>query len=148
MTAPGPASPIISAEHFVLSFDNVEVRFSGLTGISSNVESAQYTSVGPTGTTTSKSFGTASPPTVTLTRRFDGSTQIWAWHMAVLAGNPAARKTCTLKLQDASGKTVLTFVMENAWPSKVDIGGLQPGGSQVVMETDKFVCEAIKMQPG
>ena len=40
----------------------------------------------------------------------------------------------------------MTFVMENAWPSKVDITGPQPGGSQAVMETDEFVCDSIAMQ--
>lgn len=140
----------ISAARFVLSFDNVEVTFSELTGINSEVEPAQDTFVSSAGTTApSKPFGTASPPTVTLARHVDGSTpELWAWHMAVLEGNPAARKTCALKLQDASGQTLLTFVMENAWLSKVDIAGLQAGASQVVMETDEFVCDSILMQPG
>ncbi len=149
MTSTGPASPIISAARFVLSFDNVEVTFSELTGISSEVEPAQDTFVSSSGTAAPSSpFGKASPPTVTLTRRVDGSTEIWAWHMAVLARNPGARKTCTLKLQDASGQTLLTFVLQNAWPSRIDIAGLQPGQPQVVMETDQFACDLITMQPG
>ncbi len=148
MAATGSASPI-SAARFVLSFDGVEVAFSGLTGISSEVELAQDTPGGSAGTTAhSTPFGTASPPTVTLTRGVDGSTEIWSWHQAVLAGNPAARKTCTLMLQDASGQTLLSFVLENAWPGKVNIAGPQPGESQIVMETDEFVCDSITMQPG
>ena len=95
----------------------------------------------------SKTFGNASPPTVTLRRGVDGSTEIWSWHQAVLEGNPAARKTCTLMLQNAGGQTLLTFVMENAWLSKVNIAGSQPGESQIVMETDEFVCDSIIMQP-
>lgn len=126
------------------------MTFSELTGISSEVEPVPDTPVGPAGTPVhSKSFGTASPPTVTLARHVDGSTtELWAWHMAVLAGDPAARKDCTLKLLDTSGQTLLTFDMENAWLSKVDIAGLQAGGSQVMMETDEFVCDSILMQPG
>jgi hypothetical protein len=67
--------------------------------------------------------------------------------MATLAGNPAARKNCTLMLQDATGRTLLTFVMQNAWPSKVEIAGPQSGEPQVLMETDEFVCDSIMMQP-
>jgi phage tail-like protein len=150
MTTSGPASRIISAARFVLSFDNVEVTFSELTGISSQVEPAQAVSAGPAGTPVrTKSFGTASPPAVTLARHVDGSTtELWAWHTAVLEGNPAARKNCALKLLDAGGQTLLTFVLENAWLSKVDIAGLQAGASQVMMETDEFVCDSIRMQPG
>jgi phage tail-like protein len=146
----GPASPIISAARFVISFDNVAVTYSELTGISSEVEPAQDIAAGPAGTVVhSKSFGTASPQRVTLARHVDGSTaELWAWHMAVLAGNPAARKTCRLTLQDASGQALLTFVMQNAWLSKVNIAGLQAGASQVLMETDEFVCDSIGMQTG
>jgi hypothetical protein len=48
----------------------------------------------------------------------------------------------------SGGQTLLTFVMENAWPSRVDIAGLQPGQPQAVMETDQFVCDLITMQSG
>jgi phage tail-like protein len=147
MAATGSAAPI-SAARFVISFDGVEVEFSELTGISSEVEPTEDTPVGTPGTTVSSNlFGKTSPPTVTLRRGVDGSTEIWSWHQAVLEGNPAARKTCTLALQNAGGQTLLTFVMENAWLSKVDIAGPQPGESQIVMETDEFVCDSIIMQP-
>jgi len=35
--------------------------------------------------------------------RFVLKTYMWAWHTAVLNGDPAARRNCTLALQDASG---------------------------------------------
>jgi phage tail-like protein len=147
MAATASAAPI-RAVRFVISFDNVQVTFSELTGISSEIEPADPAATDPAGTTVhSKPFGKVNPPRVTLTRAVDGSTQIWSWHMATLAGNPAARKNCTLMLQDATGRTLLTFVMQNAWPSKVDIAGPQSGEPQVLMETDEFVCDSIMMQP-
>jgi phage tail-like protein len=148
MAAAGSAAPIINAARFVISFEGVEVTFSELTGISSEVEPAEDTSTDSTGATgPANPFGKTSPPTVTLTRGLDGNAEIWAWHTAVLAGDPAARKTCTLQLQDEGGQILLTFVMENAWPSKVGIAG-QSGESQAVLETDEFVCDSIMMQPG
>jgi phage tail-like protein len=137
------ATPI-SAASYVLSFGGVEVAFTGLNRIKSEMATAQYASTGSTG----NPFGNASPQTVTLTRGVDGSTEIWTWHMDVLAGKPAARKDCLLKLLDGSGKTLLTFVMEHAWPSKVEIAGIRSGESQEVMETDEFVCDSIYIQPG
>jgi phage tail-like protein len=163
-----PASPIIGVTRIVLSIDGTDVAtFSELTGISSEVEPA-VPDVSPTGIVNTKQFGTASQ-TVTLKRAVDGSTGIWAWHQAVLAGDPAARKTCLLKLQNASGQVLLSFVLENAWPSKVDIAGPQVmaaagpiagtvpvpvplpapvAQSQVMMETDEIVCDSILMQLG
>jgi phage tail-like protein len=125
-------------------FGNVEVAFSELNGIKSEMAVAQYASTGSTG----NPFGNARPQTVTLTRRVDGGSEIWAWHMDVLGGKPSARKDCLLKLLDASGKTLLTFVMGHAWPSKVEIAGVPSGESQDVMETYEFVCDSIDIQPG
>ena len=149
MAATASASPIIGATRFVLSIDNVDVAtFSELIGISSEVGPPAAPAASSTGTIVpTKQFGTVSQ-TVTLKRAVDGSTEIWAWHQAVLAGDPAARRTCILKLLNASGQTLLAFTLENAWPSKVDIAGPQSGQSQVMMETDEFVCESILMQPG
>jgi phage tail-like protein len=150
MAATASTSPIISASRFVLTIDNVEVAtFSELTGISSVVVLPADLSASPTGTIVhAKKLGTVTPPTVTLKRGFDGSTEIWAWHQAVLNADPAARKTCALKLQDASGTTLLTFLLQNAWPSRVDIAGPQSGQSHVLTETDEFVCDSILIQPG
>ena len=131
----------ISAALYVLSVDGLaQAKYTGLTGIRSEIEPA-------TGTAgTAGQFGTASPPTVTLTRDADGSTYAWAWHQAALAGKPAARRTCTLAMQDAAGKPLMTYVLENAWPSKIDIAGMKAGASEVVMETIELVCDSILMQ--
>lgn len=148
MAATGSSSPVISAARFVISIDTVEVTFSELTGIKSEVEPVEYISTDSTGKIVhTKQFGKTKPPTVTLKRGVDDSTKIWAWHEAVLAGDVTAPKTCALKLQDASGATLITYILENAWPSKVDIAGLKAGASEVVMETVEIVCDAIIMQP-
>ena len=145
MAPTGSASPTLSVARFVLSFDGVEVAFSELIGISSDVQPVQY--VTGSGADT-KQFGTNETPTVTLKRGVDGGSEIWDWHVAVRAGDPTARRTCVLKFVAASGQTLLTFLMENAWPSKVDIAGLQSGQSRVLTETDEFVCDSILIQPG
>jgi phage tail-like protein len=148
MAATGSTSPVISAARFVISIDTVEVTFSELTGIKSEVEPVEYISTDSTGKIVhTKQFGKTKPPNVTLKRGVDDSTKIWAWHQAVLMGDVTAPKTCALKLQDASGKTLITYILENAWPCKVDIAGLKAGASEVVMETVEIVCDSIIMQP-
>ena len=114
-------------------------------GISSDIQPAQYLTVSSTGQPGSQQLGHVIPPTVTLTRTVDGSTtQLWAWHQLALTG--AAGKPCTLMIQDATGNTLLTFVMQNAWPSKMDFTGMRAGTSTILMETDQFVCDSITMQ--
>jgi hypothetical protein len=55
--------------------------------------------------------------------------------------------TATLSLQDAQGETFQKYVLEGAWCSKLDIGGLKAGDSAVVMETITIVCDYIEFQP-
>lgn len=150
MAATGSSSPVISAARFVINIDGVDVAtFSELTGINSEVEPVEYISSDQNGNILhTKQFGKTKPPRVTLKRGVDNTTKIWAWHQAVLTGDPTAPKTCALKLQDASGKTMVTYVLDNAWPCKLEIGGLKAGSSEVVTENVELVCDAIIMQPG
>jgi hypothetical protein len=135
----------INAASYVLSVDGVSVvTYSELVDISSAVEPAPP----PDGTTvTSKTYGTTVPPAVTLRRGLDGNQFVWAWHAAVLSGDPAGRKTCTLQLLGASGQILLSFVLENAWLGTVQIGPPPPPQPPVTMQADTFVCDQVIMQP-
>jgi T4-like virus tail tube protein gp19 len=137
------AATPINAASYVLNFPSVSVSFSALTGISSVIVPA-------TGTPASgaPTFGQPSPPTVTLQRAADGNTEIWAWYQGALTGNPSARRSGTLVLQDANANTLMSFAMESAWPCGVEVAGAQTGSVQAVIETWTFFCDAIQMQPG
>jgi len=149
MTTPaGPVKPVITAARFIINIDGVETAFSELSGINSEVEASEYISVDPNGNIVhTKQYGKTKPPTVTLKRGVDNNAQMWTWHQAVLAGDPAARRTATLTLQDAQGKNFQKYVLEFAWCSKLEIGGLKAGDSAVVVETVQIVCDSIEFQP-
>ena len=42
------------------------------------------------------------------------------------------------------GAPVARYHLENAWPSKLEIGSLKAGASEVLMETVTLVCEQIQ----
>jgi phage tail-like protein len=143
MTTP---APVISASRFVIQIDSVQVAFSELSGINSEVEPVEYISTDQNGNILhTKQFGKTKPPKITLKRGLDNDKTIWAWHQAVMVGDTTAPTTCTLMLQDASGNTLITYILDNAWPAKLDISGLKAGASEVVMETVEIVCDAIMM---
>ena len=135
----------INAASYVLTVDGVSVAtYSELVDISSAVEPTPP----PAGTNvTSKTYGTTIPPAVTLRRGLDGNQFIWAWHAAVLSGEPAGRKTCTLQFLGSSGQILLSFVLENAWLGTVQIGPQPPPRPPVTMQTDTLVCDQLIMQP-
>ncbi|MEU9129896.1 phage tail protein [Kitasatospora sp. NPDC048540] len=143
----------MSASTFVIQVDGIQVAtFSELSGINTEVESIEYISTGREGIVHTKQYGKTKPPTVTLKRGLDTDAYMWAWHQAVLQGEPAARKTCSLMLfaasrSPSSDSPIITYILENAWPSKLDIGGMKAGATEVVTETVVLHCDHILMQP-
>ncbi|MFI9274119.1 phage tail protein [Kitasatospora sp. NPDC052896] len=144
---------VMSASTFVIQVDGIQVAtFSELSGINTEVESVEYISTGRDGIVHTKQYGKTKPPTVTLKRGLDTQTYMWSWHQAVLQGEPTARKTCSLQLFGAaqspkSGQPIITYLLENAWPSKLEIGGMKAGATEVVTETVVLHCDQILMQP-
>jgi phage tail-like protein len=153
MAVAGGNPTVMSASTFVIQVDGVNVAtFSELAGINTEVEPVEYISTGPEGIIHTKQFGKTKPPSVTLKRGLDSESKMWAWHQAVLRGDPTARKTCSLQLFAAaasprSGTPIITYLLENAWPSKLEIGGMKAGSSEVVTETVVLHCDQILMQP-
>jgi phage tail-like protein len=138
---------LVSAARFVVQFDagGGQITFSEMQGITSEVEVSEYLSSGTLGVTMSKQFGKTKPATVVLKRGVDQDLALWQWHQEVLAGLPSARKGCSLMLQDTTGATKQTYRLTNAWPSKLEIGGMKAGGSEAVIATVTLTCEQIDL---
>ena len=149
MPASASNAQVLSAAHFVISIDGTEVAtFSELTGINSEVEAVEYISASEDGGTMhSKQFGKVKPPKVTLKRGLDGNQYIWIWHQGALLGDPAAvKKEVVLQLISSGGGIAVTYLLQDAWPSKVDIAGAKAGASDVLLESVEIVCSQILMQ--
>jgi phage tail-like protein len=122
-----------------------EIAFSELAGINSEVEPAEYFSSSTSGVNLSKQFGKAKPATVTLKRGMDNNTLLWTWHQMVLDGDPTARTSASLILLDTMGVNKASYQLINAWPSKIEIGGMKAGASEVVITTATLVCDQIQL---
>ena len=48
----------------------------------------------------------------------------------LLGDMAAARKSCSLVMFNTKGKPVARYHLENAWPSKIEIGALKAGASR------------------
>ena len=51
----------------------------------------------------------------------------------------------TIKLFNFAGTQMLKFDLLNCWPSKVTMGGLQAGGSEILVEECTLVHEGITL---
>ena len=124
----------IVASRFSLSVDGREIgSFSELQSITSSVPDA------------SAPAGQKKWSNIVLKRGLSNNMEMSSWHDTVLTGNMnAARKSASLVMYDVEGKPVARYHLESAWPSKVEIGALKAGASEVLMETVTISTERIE----
>jgi phage tail-like protein len=141
--APGDA---ITAARFSIVIDGYQIAsFAELVGITTEVEPVELLESTEKEVLLKKLPGKRKPPTLTLKRGKNQSMELWLWHEAVLQGDIlAARKSCSLVMYATDGTPVARYYLEMAWPSKLEIGALKAGASEVLMETVTLVCEHIQ----
>jgi phage tail-like protein len=144
---PGDA---ITASRFSIVIDGYQIAsFSELVGITTEVEPVELLESTDKEVMMKKLPGKTKPPTLTLKRGKNQSMELWLWHEAVLMGDiMAARKSCSLVMYATDGTPVARYHLEMAWPSKLEIGALKAGASEVLMETVTIVCENIQRVSG
>jgi len=140
----------LTAARFSITIDGYEIAsFSELQGITTEVEPVDFLESTDKEVVFKKLPGKRKPPTIVLKRGKNSSMELWAWHEAVLQGNiVAARKSCSLIMYNYDGAPVARYHLEQAWPSKLEVGGLKAGASEVLMETVTIVCENIQRVTG
>ncbi|KWV30348.1 phage tail protein [Micromonospora rifamycinica] len=145
---PKQNTQIISAAVFRLEVPGMSaINFAELVGISSEVENAEYMAAGTTGPIFSRHFGRTKPPTVTLKRGLDLNGDLWLWHQKVRNLMYDAYRDCALKLygpgDDLNGDARLTYMMTNAWPSRVEVSGVKAGATDIVYQTVTLMCDDL-----
>jgi phage tail-like protein len=134
---------------FKIENESGQAMFSELGGISSEVESADYMEAGERGPMYGRFIGKAKPPTVTLKRAMStgpDTTWIWEWHSMARTGSVQAYRTTTLGLYSAGsdpGSATKSYMLVNAFPTKVEIAGMKAGGTEVVLQTVTLQCDEI-----
>jgi phage tail-like protein len=133
--------------------DNGEkANFSELAGITSELETVEYMEASAQGPVFGRLFGKAKPPTVTLKRAMgnnDDTKWIWAWHAQARLGDTSAFKDTTLTLFGAGAPDtpIKAYMLTNAIPTKVEIGGIKAGATEVAIQTLTLQCDNIEEAP-
>ncbi|MDQ1423233.1 MAG: hypothetical protein QOD72_731 [Acidimicrobiaceae bacterium] len=142
----GTQTDALTAARFSITIDGSEIAtFSELTGITTSVDVVDFIESSDKEVVMRKLPGRRNPPTVVLKRGKNNSMELWAWHESVLQGNmAAARRSCSLVMYNVDGKPVARYHLEDAWPAKIEIGGLKAGASEVLMESVTLTCTHIQ----
>ena len=116
------ASPALEASRFSITVDGYEIAsFSELREIA--------------------------PGKLALARGTTRSTAIFAWHQSVVEGQiAAAKKDAVVVMYDSGGRPVARYHLENAWPSKVEIGGLKGDSNEVAVEGITLCHEGFEIR--
>ena len=90
--------------------------------------------------------GRSSARAVTLVRPLTRETTFAEWaHQTKIQGE-AARREVTLVVFATDGSPVARYHLENAWPSKLEIGSLASGDSRVVVEKLTLTYEDVAVE--
>jgi phage tail-like protein len=157
---PGTATQpvVLSAARFVLQVTGGSSSwgFSELTGIAMELEPHEFIYCDAKGGIVhTKQYGKTKPPSVTLKKPMDDDTALWGWHLAAQAGSSAARLDCTLiaykagspGVKPSQDSKVFEWLLQSAWPSKLDLTGMKAGATETPLLTATFACDLITV-PG
>jgi phage tail-like protein len=145
MPPPTGAGPTV-ANRFSVKIDGIEMFFSELTGIHSEVEKVDFYTNSPGGQNTIvKLHGKYIPPTITLKRGTDNNLTLWSWHQALIDGNTKdMSKGGSFYIYSSSGTDpVAIFNFEDAWCRKMTLGAARAGAGDVLIEDCEIMCTAL-----
>jgi phage tail-like protein len=136
-----------AAARFAITVDGYEIAsFAELQGITTTVTPIDFMRSGDQAVLTKLPGKT--PPTVTLKRGTTTSMDMWTWHEAARMGEMvAARKSASLLVYAQGRDPVARYHLEKAWPSKIELGGLKSGASEIMMESVTLAYEHIDRVP-
>jgi phage tail-like protein len=136
-------SGAILARNFTLDIDGIELGFSEITGMTSEVDVAEVKTQADGKYSLQKIQGAPKPPTLTIKRPADTSKKLAEWHKAAMLGENA-RKGGSISLHDTKGDTVAQWTFTDAWCSKLVTSTLKAGANDVLMEEATIVMNAFE----
>jgi phage tail-like protein len=137
----------LAGYHFSIEIDGVSIaQFQEVSGITSELDVIELKENTKDGKyILHKLPGNRKPPTITLKRAKNSSTDLWDWHQKAYQGKIAdARKNGSVVVDGYDNQEVSRFNFINAWPSKVSTSALKAGANEVLMEEVTIVCEELE----
>src|SRR4051794_4343257 len=118
--------------NFRVEIDNTSVAsFSEVTGLSAEVKHVDYREGKDPLNSLRKLSALCDYGTLTLKRGIIQDTTLWDWYAQVLNGDPKARRSGSIVLQDERHKDVVFFHFVNGFLSKIEGPHMMASGNEV-----------------
>lgn len=138
--------------NFIVEFDGDEVAaFSEVSGLDSENTPIDYREGADATNAQRKLPGIEAYTAVQLKRGISGSLALWEWRKEVRDGGSAfpPSRNVTVKLLDEKhdrGSPAMTWILTNAWPSKLTGPSLTAKGNDIAIEQLDLVHERIDIE--
>jgi phage tail-like protein len=128
-----------------VEIDGISVaQFKELSGIANEIQVIEHRENKPGGVSVLKKLpGLATSGNLTLRKGKTADASLWQWQKQVQ--DAGARKNGSVVLYDYERGEVARYNFINGWPSRVSIGSLQAGSSDVVLEECTIVHEGLTL---
>lgn len=127
----------LAVAFFSLSIDGTDMFFGELVALTSQVEPDSHKREG------GHRDADAPQGSLVLRRGFTNDATLSAWHELAASGNIAgAKKNVKLSLYLADLTVVGAYLLQGAWPSKLEVGSIA-GATMAVVETVTLTCDWI-----
>jgi phage tail-like protein len=143
-----PEGDAVAGHLWQIEIDGVTIaQFKEVSGISAEVQVIEHRENKAGGVSVLKRLpGLIAGGQVTLKKGKTGDHSLWQWHKQVQDGDIAgARKNGSVVLYDYGHGEVARYNFTAGWPSKVSLGTLQAGGSDVLIEECSIVHEGLTL---
>lgn len=133
--------------HFQLDWGGTRVGFTEVTGLDFETEVIKYREGSDPKYVEKVQPGMRKYANITLKRgTFLGDFEFFQeWKKAIMfqEGKKKFRRDVTIKLLNEEHKPIISWTLENAWPSKIQSTDLKADGNEVAIETMELVHEGL-----
>jgi len=131
---------------FQVAWGGTKIGFTEVSGLDIELEVAEYRHGASPSFTKTKQPGQTKFSNITLKRgTFASDNEFYEWQNSVNL-NTIQRRDITITLLNELRVPVITWKVQNAWPSKIQSTGLKADGSEVAIETMELVHEGLVIE--
>lgn len=129
--------------YFSVSIDGKEYPFQEVSGLDTETQVIEYRNSNSNSFSTIKMPGITKVGNVTLKKGiFVKDNNFWNLFSQIKM-NTIKRVTVIIKLLDETGKPTMTWTLQNAWPTKIQVSDMQSDSNEIAIETIELAHEGL-----
>ena len=126
--------------------EDADVAFQEVTGLQSETQPIEYRHGNSKTFAVAKMPGLAKVGNVTLKRGiFAGDAKFFEWYSEIRL-NLIKRRTVVINLLDEEANPIVTWTLNNAWPTKITGTDLKSDGNEIAVESIELVFETLDVK--